>query len=201
VHALGAGSQVRERRAAVARKLVDAVAEGGREARSGRAPARLTAEGVVGAVLTVVQTRLADRSREPLSRLAGPLMGMIVLPYLGPAAAERERRRPAPRVAPPRWCQPPREDPLRDLDMRLTYRTVRVLSVIAQAPGASNRQIADAAGIVDQGQTSKLLRRLAHFGLAENASRDGAARGERNAWRLTARGEQLECTVGARVDR
>jgi len=33
-------------------------------------------------------------------------------------------------------------DPLRDVGMRLTYRTVRVLTAVAANPGASNREIA-----------------------------------------------------------
>jgi predicted transcriptional regulator len=82
-------------------------------------------------------------------------------------------------------------DPLRDLDMRLTYRTVRVLEAIGElrAPGPhpSNRQVAEAAGIRDQGQVSKLLARLQQLGLIENAG-DGLAKGEPNAWMLTKRG-------------
>jgi DNA-binding MarR family transcriptional regulator len=82
--------------------------------------------------------------------------------------------------------------------MRLTYRTVRVLLAIGQQPGASNRHVAEAAGILDQGQTSKLLRRLAHLGLVENASPTDGQRGEPNAWQLTTRGERLRETIGAR---
>jgi DNA-binding NarL/FixJ family response regulator len=37
------------------------------------------------------------------------------------------------------------------LDIRLTYRTVRVLAAIAARPGLSNRQISQRAGITDQG--------------------------------------------------
>jgi AcrR family transcriptional regulator/DNA-binding MarR family transcriptional regulator len=194
VHALGAGPQALERRAAVVRALIDAVHEGGREAPRGRAPARLTAEGVVGAVLAVLHTRLAEHSREPLTKLVGPLMGMIVLPYQGPAAAERERRRPAPKRAVAKR-RPAGEDPLKGLDMRLTYRTVRVLLAISATPGASNRQVGEAGGIADQGQTSKLLQRLEHLGLIENVGRGGLGKGEPNAWRLTDRGKQLERTI------
>ncbi len=195
VHALGAGPRALERRAAVVRVLIDAVEEGGAQARRGRdAPERLVAEGVVGAVLAVLHTRLSEQAGESLSGLAGPLMGMIVLPYLGSAAAEKETARPAPtRVAFARRAV--REDPLKGLDMRLTYRTVQVLLAISNAPGASNRQIADAAGIADQGQTSKLLQRLEHLGLIENVGRGGAGKGEPNAWRLTDRGKQLERTI------
>jgi DNA-binding MarR family transcriptional regulator len=74
--------------------------------------------------------------------------------------------------------------------MRLTYRTARVLSVIAEHPGASNREVADSAGIVDQGQISKLLGRLEGLGLIENAIEVG--RRSANAWVLSPRGERVE---------
>jgi AcrR family transcriptional regulator len=198
VHALGAGPQALRRRAVVVRALVGAVEEGGREARGGRVPGRLIAEGVVGAVLGVLHARMAEGSRRPLTDLAGPLMGMIVLPYLGPAAAERERVRPVPGPA-TRRSRAAREDPLKGLDMRLTYRTVRVLVAIADRPGASNRGVGDAAGIADQGQTSKLLQRLEHLGLIKNTGRGTAGRGEPNAWRLTQRGERLRHTLDTGV--
>jgi AcrR family transcriptional regulator len=198
VHALGAGPRALERRAAVVRGLVDAVEQGAGVVRGGRMPGRLVAEGVVGAVLAVLHTRLVERSAEPLVGLAGPLMGMIVLPYLGSAAAERERRRPVPEGLAPRR-QVVREDPLKGLEMRLTYRTVRVLQAIAADPEASNRLVGDAAGIADQGQTSKLLQRLEHLGLIENSVRSAAGRGEPNAWRLTTRGEQLARTIHAQT--
>ncbi len=56
--------------------------------------------------------------------------------------------------------------------MRLTYRTVRVLMAIAELPGGSNREVAERAGIVDQGQISKMLTRLEYQGLIVN--RDAA---------------------------
>jgi AcrR family transcriptional regulator len=193
VHALGSGPAALERRAQVTRALVTAVQEGRGEARKGREPAPLAGEGVVGAVLGVLHTRLARRGGEPLMGLVGALMSMIVLPYLGAAAAERELRRPAPRVAPARR-RGVREDPLRGLEMRLTYRTVRVLTAIAAQPGANNRQVGDAAGITDQGQTSKLLARLEHLGLVGRTPTAGI-KGEPNAWQLTPRGLQLERTI------
>ena len=75
--------------------------------------------------------------------------------------------------------------------MRLTYRTVRVLTVIAENPGASNREIAVGSGIADQGQISKLLNRLCRLQLIENRG-DGQDRGAANAWQLTARGAAVE---------
>jgi DNA-binding MarR family transcriptional regulator len=83
---------------------------------------------------------------------------------------------------------------LRELGMRLTYRTVRVLLAIAEYPGASNRQVADASGVVDQGQISKLLVRLEHLGLIHNGRSD-SARGEPNVWSLTARGGEIERAI------
>lgn len=215
VDSLGAGRQALERRAALVGVLIDVVDTGRLEARAGAKTTRLTAEGVVGAVLGVLHARLGglrpsevDRANgsashrssggrggerpavvcdERLVDLLGPLMGMIVLPYLGPAAAARETARPTPRRAP---SAPRQGDPLRDLDMRLTYRTVRVLLAVASLPDASNREVADASGIGDQGQISKLLTRLEHLGVLRNES-VGASRGAPNAWSLTLRGEEI----------
>ncbi|HEY3828548.1 MAG TPA: TetR family transcriptional regulator [Solirubrobacteraceae bacterium] len=199
VDALAAGPLVLERRAQVVKSLIEAVDAGRGEARGSARPTRLTAEGVVGAVLAVLHARLASARGGVLPRtstgsmlgLLGPLMAIVVLPYQGQAAAGREAAKPNPRR---RNVGRPHGDPLRTLDMRLTYRTVRVLVAIAAKPGASNRQIADAAGVVDQGQISKLLARLEHLGLICNCGM-GSMRGEPNAWSLTARGEEIECTI------
>jgi DNA-binding IclR family transcriptional regulator len=51
--------------------------------------------------------------------------------------------------------------------MRLTYRTARVLEILAEQPGLSNRKLAEQAGIADQGQVSKLLGRLQRLGLVQ----------------------------------
>ena len=74
--------------------------------------------------------------------------------------------------------------------MRLTYRTARVLRGIAERPGISNRQVAEHAGVQDQGQISKLLARLERLGLTANSG-EGHAKGEPNAWTLTPLGEQV----------
>ncbi|MGH2855827.1 MAG: TetR/AcrR family transcriptional regulator, partial [Solirubrobacteraceae bacterium] len=205
VDVLGAGPAVLEQRARVVDVLIDAIDEGRHEARGGARPTRLTAEGVVGAVLSVLHARLsaieahsgdagakgAQRAgsapgAQPMTGLLGPLMGMVVLPYHGQAAAAKEVARPAPLRE--RIAHPP-GDPLRELDMRLTYRTVRVLLAIAdlagRGPGGgrgpSNRQVSDASGVADQGQISKLLVRLEHLGLIHNAGA-GPASGEPNVW-------------------
>ncbi len=191
VDALGGGPQALARRSAVLEVLIDAVDEGRGEAKGALRPTRLTAEGVVGAVLAVLHARLAQGGRRPLAGLLGALMGVIVLPYQGQGAAAREVAKPAPSRRP---AARPHGDPLRDLDMRLTYRTVRVLVAIATQPGASNRQVADASGVLDQGQISKLLTRLEHLGLILNTGA-GSTRGEPNIWQLTAKGQDVERTI------
>lgn len=193
VETLGAGPRVLERRRKLLADLTALIDEGRDEARSGISLPPLTAEGIVGGVLSVLHGRLVGaRRRGSLLELTGPLMGMVVLPYLGPAAAQREAARPTEKRRPRRQAAP--KDPLRELDMRLTYRTVRVIVAIAASPGASNRKVGEGAGIEDQGQISKLLTRLQGLGLVENSGA-GQARGAPNAWRLTARGREVERAI------
>ena len=191
---LGAGRKVHERRALVLEPVIAAVDEGRGESKSATALPPLTGEGIVGGVLSVLHARLLEGDPHPLE-LTGSLMGMIALPYLGPAAAHRETSRAAP-VRRERTL-PASKDPLRDLQMRLTYRTVRVLMAISAAPGASNRQVGVGAGIDDQGQISKLLSRLDKLGLVENSGA-GQVRGAPNAWTLTKKGFEVEQLIGGR---
>jgi AcrR family transcriptional regulator/DNA-binding MarR family transcriptional regulator len=72
---------------------------------------------------------------------------------------------------------------------RLTVRTHLVLSAVAEHAGASNREIANAAGVRDEGQISKLLARLQDRGLIHNTA--GVTAGFPKAWQLTPRGEAL----------
>jgi AcrR family transcriptional regulator len=194
VEALGAGPRALERRGLVVELLTGAVQEGGREVRSGKESAPLTAEGVVGAVLSVLHRRLSVAKPRDLLDLVNPLMSIVVLPYQGRAAAERELQR---KVETRRSNSAKRNsNPLRNLEMRLTYRTVRVLSAVAKHPGGSNRVMATDAGISDQGQISKLLARLHGLGLIENSG-GNPARGEPNAWILTAKGWAVHEAMGA----
>jgi AcrR family transcriptional regulator len=190
------GQLVLERREEILARLAAVLDEGRMEsARAAQVPS-LTAEGLVGAAVAILHKRLLARRREPLSGLLGELMSMIVLPYLGPAAARREGALPAPGPAPVVSAptrggdRVSREDPLEGVPMRLTYRTARVLEAIAERPGVSNRLVAEHAGISDQGQVSKLLARLEGLGLLVNSG-EGHAKGEPNAWRLTSLGERV----------
>jgi len=207
VHALRGGPRVLERRAEVLAVVSATIQEGGAEAHRGSEPvSSLTGEGVLGGVLAVIHTRLSAKRPGVLLGLLNPLMSMIVLPYQGPAAARRELQRDEPRPVQGRGPARSRSagngassgsfsgnDSLVGLPMRITYRTMRVLSAIAEDPGASNRMVGEHAGTHDQGQISKLLARLEKLGLIRNTAGQGhQLTGEPNAWHLTARGEEVQ---------
>jgi AcrR family transcriptional regulator len=216
VEVLGAGPKALERRRRVLAQVITIVDEGRREGKKGDGPPPLTAEGVLGGVFSLIHSRLLEGRDGPLVGLVNPLMSMIVLPYLGPAAARRELtlpgtpfgahpeghrqagERPVPKA--PARPRPVNGDPLRDLGMRLTYRTVRVLMAVGANSGSSNRAVADGAGIKDQGQISKLLARLQGLGLIEN-SRDGQANGLANVWTLTERGREVHGAISEQTGR
>ena len=151
----------------------------------------LTAELLVAGALTVVHARLKTPRRRQLNVLLNPLMSMIVLPYLGPGAASRELTRAAPQR--PVTTPTPTGDPIRSLKIRLTPRTASVLEAVALGSGASNVEIAERAGVTDQGQISKLLARLGNLMLIENTG--PPSRGTPNAWRLTPTGKTLDCAI------
>jgi AcrR family transcriptional regulator/DNA-binding MarR family transcriptional regulator len=191
VDSLAAGPVLLERRSQILVHITAAVNEGSGEGKLSSDSPPLTAEGVVGAVFSVLHGRLLENERARFTDLLNPLMAMIVLPYLGAAASRRELDRPSAPKRPVKQMQP---DPLASLDMRLTYRTMRVLLAIGSRPGSSNRQIADIAGVTDPGQMSKLLTRLHNLSLIENGG-TGQARGEPNAWRLTKKGGEIEHAI------
>ncbi len=201
VDSLSAGPRALERRTEVIDGLIAVVDAGRAQSRTAGDNPPLAAEGVVGAVFSVIHARMlrlrttdgrnSHNGGEPFLGLLNQLMGMIVMPYLGTAAARRELAREAPAA---RVVQRVTGDPLRELDMRLTYRTIRVLVAIAAKPGASNRRIAETAGVTDQGQISKLLTRLEHLGLIQNTG-EGPSKGEPNSWTLTATGVQVEHAI------
>jgi AcrR family transcriptional regulator len=191
VETLRAGPEILERRKRVLDVLTAAVDEGRAQSKDG-VPLPLAAEGVVGGALAVVHTRVLEGDGHPLVELANPLTGMILHSYLGPAAARRELDRPLPKRNGTAPGVP--KDPFKDLSIRFTYRTARVLATIAAEPRASNRFIADSSGIGDEGQMSRLLRRLERAALIANQG-EGHTRGEPNAWTLTPRGAAIHATL------
>ena len=202
VEALGGGEQMLERRAEVIAELAAAIDNRRDRLSAAHEPAPITAEGAVGAVAHILHTRLypsaggSASAGESVSNLLGALMSIVVLPYLGTAAAREELERPAPEHKPLPRRAPPPGDSLPGLK-RLTYRTALVLSAIRERPGSSNQRIGRDSGIVDQGQISKLLSRLAGIELIENRGR-GQQHGLANAWYLTSHGEEIEHVVRTR---
>jgi AcrR family transcriptional regulator len=218
VETLKGGPPVLACRRAVTDALTAAVDEGRGEAKAADPPP-LTAEGLVGGAVSVIHARLVQRDVQPreggspsvtagpgshMVELLNPLMSMIVLPYLGAAAARKELERPVsvPRVTPKGsngHVPAPASDPFRGLPIRITFRTVRVLATIGELGGRgvdpSNREIGQGAGVADQGQMSKLLHRLEKAGLIENHG-EGQTRGEPNAWQLTPHGHGVLHAVG-----
>jgi AcrR family transcriptional regulator len=196
---LGGGPATVERRGLVLAHVTSAIADGRKEAKDGIAPLPLTAEGITGGVLAIIHARVTAPGHGPLVELANPLMSMIVLPYLGSAAARRELERHVPTGSGPRDGAPLLSDPFKDAGMRLTYRTVRVLMAIADYPQASNRTIGETAGVTDQGQISKLLGRLQRVGMVSNSGL-GPGLGAPNAWSLTPSGRQVVNSIRARAE-
>jgi AcrR family transcriptional regulator len=192
VQSLAGSPATLARRRQICEELAGALEEGRVLAR--RQPPPLTAEGVVGGALAVIHARLLEHPPPALTEMFRPLMSFVVTPYLGPGAARAELSRPAPARSAPL----PHEtnvDPLAAAPVRLTHRTVRVLSVIAANPGLRNSEVSDRSGMLDEGQASRLLGRLARAGLIENTAK-GTRRNSAKAWRLTPAGERLERSLG-----
>ncbi|HEY5045038.1 MAG TPA: TetR/AcrR family transcriptional regulator [Solirubrobacteraceae bacterium] len=216
VEALGAGPRVLERRAQVSEVLRRAVDQGRTGVKAGRELPPLTAEGIVGAAFSVIHARLLQESAGSLLDLLNPLMATIVLPYRGHAAAAQELQfsKAGPGFLP--TDKPAKSgrsggtsgscagrDEVRVLRgpggtsgscaFRPTLRTLMVLAAVAElgerGSKPNNREVSDAAQIVDQGQISKLLARLEGIGLLHNTG--GHIQGVPNAWRLTPHGEQV----------
>jgi AcrR family transcriptional regulator len=155
----------------------------------------LTSEFVVGGAISVIRAQMLKGDGAVTVGLAPSLMSFMVRPYLGQIAANNELQGRPPTNDDATGSQHvrPREEELAraaSLPIRITHRTTMVLHAIAQAPYSNNREIADAAELTDEGQTSKLLGRLERQGVIENIG-IGALRGEPNAWLLTREGRRV----------
>ena len=199
VYSMSGGEQLLLRRGQLLAILAEVVDRGRHEAPAGRQqPPAVMGEGVVGAVIAVLQNRLLSADGAGVIELFGSLVSIIVLPYLGVGASRRELVRPAPPVRFAGVGMAAKGTLREGEEVRLTYRTARVLAAIADYPGASNREVADRAGIVDQGQISKLLGRLQTAELIVKIGDARTTRGAPNSWRLTDRGESLLARIRGR---
>jgi AcrR family transcriptional regulator/DNA-binding MarR family transcriptional regulator len=193
VEALGAGPRVLARRARVLESLAAVVDEGRVNAKARSRLPELVAEGVVGATFGVIHARLLELRPEPLVELLGSLMATIVLPYRGSAAAARELERAVPRIHGKRrdgdgLSRRPVGAPS-PVDYRLTVRTQMALAAVAGRPGLNNREVSEIVGLSDQGQISRMMKRLQEQGLVENTQ--AHTKRLARAWRLTADGEAV----------
>jgi AcrR family transcriptional regulator/DNA-binding MarR family transcriptional regulator len=192
VDALAAGPRVLARRARVLESLAEVIDQGRSNAKATAALPGLVAEGVVGATFGVIHARLLELRPEPLLGLLNQLMATIVLPYRGRAAAARElaqprhrrARRSVPPIAAPRLSGAPSP-----VDYRLTVRTQMALAAVAGRPGLNNREVSEAIGLADQGQVSRMMKRLQEQGLVENTQ--AHAKRLARSWCLTADGEAV----------
>ncbi|HXM87297.1 MAG TPA: TetR/AcrR family transcriptional regulator [Solirubrobacteraceae bacterium] len=199
VEAPAAGEQTLRSRAKLVRAVAERLDRDYATERSSRVPPAiaLAGEAFIGGVLEILHTRLLAPDGARLAELSSQLTAIVVLPYLGPAAARRELARTNAPPAPSSSALDGGGALLSPPPMRLTHRTLLVLSVISDSPGLSNRAIGDRAEIKDQGQVSKLLSRLGELGLIANSGA-GQAHGAANAWRLDHAGAQLIQSVGPR---
>ena len=152
VGALGAGPKVLACRMEALERLKLAFEHGIDEGVDGRAIAEsspLSAEGAVNAVLGILHTRLLEGSplaRRPLSELAGPLTAMIVLPYVGHAAASTSASNGADRAA----SKVRRKAGARKRKRgRLTAKQRELVAALQDGP-LTVRELVDATGMSDQ---------------------------------------------------
>jgi AcrR family transcriptional regulator len=162
-------------------------------------PSPLAAEGTYASVVGIVNARLTGPGQPPLLELLGPLMGIIVAPFMDEAQAAREVQRGnelareliarrSPEVALP-------SDPPRVPDVLLSARadrTRRCLLYVAERGrerhNPSNQEVAVGIGLSRRGQVSKPLAKLAELGLLVKAA-EGP--GYPNAWSVSDAGKQV----------
>jgi AcrR family transcriptional regulator len=85
----------RGRRGELLDELVPVLDAGRALAGADREPPAGAATSVIGGTIGMIHARLVGGEQQPLVDLLNPLMGMVVLPYLGEAAALRELTRPS----------------------------------------------------------------------------------------------------------
>jgi AcrR family transcriptional regulator len=164
------------------------------------------AEGVMSSVLGIMHAHIVTAKPGAFIELLGPLMGLIMAPYLGAQGMQREIEQ-GDKLAQAildgeSRRSPPAEAPQHDTELdagldetllpnlgEATVRRLReCLIFLAEHPGSSNREVGAGIGLVHQSQISKLLAHLLREGLA---SRRSEGKGKRNAWRLTPRGDEI----------
>lgn len=193
VESLAAGPRALKRRerhtAAVTRQILEHWGE-----LAPQEPHPHTNTGVMASLLGVIQNHLVAGRQEPLTSLLGPLVGLLIAPYLdaGTVAAEVERCGALADGLIESQAQIAPEAPLVKVPQMLlnprAYRARACLRYLAENPGASNGETARAIGVLSHAQISRLLGRMADADLL--LKREGRP-GQSNAWELTERGRWL----------
>jgi AcrR family transcriptional regulator len=186
VDTLAAGPWALERRAQHIRALTGEIVRHWRPP-PGAGSHPLAAVSVMESLLGIIQAHALTGTGEPMIALLGPLMGVVVAPYLEDHEVENEvmlASRHARMLQTVRGRSHSRRRvlmPAALLDPR-AHRARTCLRYLAGHPGASNREVADAIGIKSHPQISALLSRLLRAGLVEKRSGEP---GHPNAWTLT----------------
>jgi DNA-binding MarR family transcriptional regulator len=152
--------------------------------------------GVVGHERNLTRTRVRLKGSRPEVTKSSHMVAVPVVWWCVPMSAPA---RPGARV---RMRRPgvmgPRDGDGRSrrrlglaspVDYRLTVRTQMALAAVGGRPGLNNREISEVIGLSDQGQVSRMLKRLSVQGLVENAQ--ALAGRQVKAWRLTKDGEAV----------
>lgn len=201
VESLAAGRwalEHRERNLEALRNLVVSQWPGSRDC----SPPPLAAEGALASVLGIVHAHLVTGNQEPLITLLGLLMGVIARPFLTPRAAAREIERgdelarkihADDRNGRPAW-PPSRRSAASEVEIPEMLsnpnanRARECLLFLSDHENSSNREVSLGIGVAHQSQISRLLRYLLREDLVVKRS---YGTGKRNAWYLTARGEDI----------
>ncbi|HEV3321680.1 MAG TPA: TetR/AcrR family transcriptional regulator [Solirubrobacteraceae bacterium] len=170
----------------------------------------LAAEGAMSSVLGIMHAHIVTARPGPFIELLGPLIGLIMAAHLAARGVERaieqgDELARAILAGDSRWS-PPAQSSEQDtgyggeqvaalpaiLDNPSARRPRECLLFLAEHPDSSNREVAVGIDITHRSHISRLLACLLHENLATKRS-DG--KGKRNAWRLTARGEEIARTL------
>ncbi|HTC59954.1 MAG TPA: TetR/AcrR family transcriptional regulator [Solirubrobacteraceae bacterium] len=166
----------------------------------------LAAEGAMSSVLGIMHAHIVTGKPGPFIELLGPLMGLIMAPYLGVQGVEREIAQGdelarSILATDSRWVlsvqypgrgtgQSGEQGAVVPAMLRHpgARRARECLLFLVEHPASSNREVALGIDIAHQSHISRLLAYLLREDLVAKRSE---GRGKRNAWWLTARGEEV----------
>lgn len=161
-------------------------------------PIPLVAEATIVSLTGILHARLVAGDAPPFIGLLGELVGIVVTPYLGVSAANREMKRgeARARILVQEMSVGPRPDPVlipKGLRHGSAQRRRLCLAFVAGNRGASNQTIAAGIDLPHTGQASAALSYLNGVGLLIKKS---GLPGHPNAWSLSPYGEQVARVFG-----